>query len=327
MTRPLVTVLHDGELPPRLERIQELAEVRTATVAELADALAGADALLAWEFRTPTIATAGPAAGKLRWIHAASAGVDRILTDDVVAGDVVVTNSRGVFEVAIAEYVLGLVLTFAKDLHGTWERQREHRWEHRDTESVAGRSALIVGVGPIGRATARLLAAVGMQVRGVGRRARTDDPDFGSVAAADDLHRLLPAADYVVLAAPLTPDTRGMIDAAALAAMKPSGRLINVGRGALVVEADLIAALGAGRLAGAALDVFENEPLEPDSPWWEVPGVVVSPHMSADADGWRDALVDVFLDNLQRWLDGRPLRNVVDKRAGHVTDAETGVPT
>jgi phosphoglycerate dehydrogenase-like enzyme len=158
-----------------------------------------------------------------------------------------------------------------------------------------------------------------MQVRGVGRRARTGDPDFGTVAAADELHRLLPDADVVVLAAPLTPHTRGMIDAAALAAMKPSGRLINVGRGGLVVEGDLIAALRAGRLAAAALDVFETEPLSPDSPWWEVPNVVVSPHMSADVDGWRDALVDVFLDNLQRWRDGRPLRNVVDKQAGHGT--------
>ena len=327
MTRPLVTILHEGSLPSGLERIEELAEVRLATSAELPDALAGTDALLAWEFGTPAIAEAGPKVGELRWIHVASAGVDHILTDAVVAGDVVVTNSRGVFEVAIAEYVLGLVLAFAKDLLGTWERQREHRWEHRDTEAVAGRTALIVGVGPIGRAVARLLDAVGMRVSGVGRRARSDDPGFGEVAAADDLHGLLPDADVVVLAAPLTPHTQGMIDAAALDAMKPSARLINVGRGGLVVEANLIAALRAGRLAGAALDVFQTEPLDPDSPWWEVPGVLVSPHMSADVHGWRDALVDVFLDNLRRWRDGRPLRNVVDKRAGHPVDVAIGART
>jgi phosphoglycerate dehydrogenase-like enzyme len=245
-------------------------------------------------------------------------GIDNVLTAEVAASDVLVTNSRGVFDGSLAEYVLGLVLAFAKDLRGTWERQRRREWQHRDTERVAGTTAVIVGVGPVGRATARLLRAVGVRVRGVGHTARTGDPDFGDVSASTDLIRLLPEADWVVLVAPLTDETRGLVGAAELAAFLPTARLINVGRGELVDEAALAAALRAGALAGAALDVFEKEPLPPSSPLWNQPGVLVSPHMSADAVGWREQLAEVFLDNLRRWCAGQPLRNVVDKTVGYV---------
>jgi len=328
MPLPIVTVLHDGRPPPHLDRIRELAIVRPTRAGDLPETLRGSQALLAWDFRAAALADSWDAANELRWIHTASAGVDNVLTEEVLASDIVVTNSRGVFDAAIAEYVLGLVLMFAKDFPGSWQRQQERRWEHRDTETVVGRIALVVGVGPIGREIARKLRAVGMQVRGVGRHGRSGDPDFGDVAASEDLTQLLPEADLVVLAAPLTRQTRGMIDAAALAACKPSARLINVGRGELVVEDDLLAALRAGRLAGAALDVFGTEPLPSDSPWWDAPDTFVSPHMSADVVGWREALVDLFLGNLERWRAGQPLRNVVDKSAGYVTspDSVTGKP-
>jgi phosphoglycerate dehydrogenase-like enzyme len=166
-----------------------------------------------------------------------------------------------------------------------------------------------------------------MRVRGVGRTARGDDPDFGAVTASTDLTRLLPEADYVVLAAPLTPATRDMIDAAALARMRPSARLINVGRGPLVAEDDLVEALRAGRIAGAALDVFVDEPLAPSSPLWGMPNVIVSPHMSGDVVGWRDELVRLFTDNLDRFAHGRELRNVVDKRLGYVRPDADAAPS
>ena len=318
MDMPRVAVLVDGDPPPNLDEIARLGEVRTARAAELAVALRGADVLLAWDFLTPALAGAWPSADRLRWVHTASAGVDNVLTAEVAASDVLVTNSRGVFDGSLAEYVLGLVLAFAKDLRGTWERQRRREWQHRDTERVAGTTAVIVGVGPVGRATARLLRAVGVRVRGVGRTARTGDPDFGDVSASTDLIRLLPEADWVVLVAPLTDETRRLVGAAELAAFRPTARLINVGRGELVDEAALAAALRAGALAGAALDVFEKEPLPPSSPLWNQPGVLVSPHMSADAVGWREQLAEVFLDNLRRWCAGQPLRNVVDKTVGYV---------
>ncbi|MGE3289737.1 MAG: D-2-hydroxyacid dehydrogenase, partial [Pseudonocardia sp.] len=173
---------------------------------------------------------------------------------------------------------------------------------------------------PIGRAIGRLLRGLGMRVRGVGRSARDDDPDFGDVASPADLPRLLPETDYVVLAAPLTDETRGLVGAAELRAMRPTARLINVGRGELVDEAALVAVLEAGGIGGAALDVFEREPLPASSPLWALPGVIVSPHMSADAVGWREQLADLFLDNLRRWCAGRPLRNVVDKSVGYVRE-------
>jgi phosphoglycerate dehydrogenase-like enzyme len=220
---------------------------------------------------------------------------------------VTITNSRGVFDTPMAEYVLGLVLAMAKDLPGTITAQARREWRHRETEQVTGSRAVVVGGGPIGRAIARLLTAVGVRVELVGRR------DFAT------LPELLPRADWLVLAAPLTDTTRGMLDAELLAALRPSARVINVGRGALVVEPDLVDALRAGRIAGAALDVFAREPLPPGSPLWELPGVIVSPHMSGDVIGWRHALVDVFVDNLARYRAGEPLRNVVDKSLGYVS--------
>jgi len=318
-TEPIVTVLHDGALPPDMEAVEELArEVRTARPSELAEALRGADVLLAWDFTTPALRSAWASTDSLRWVHTASAGVDNVLTPEVVDSDVVVTNARGVFETPIAEYVTGLVLVTAKDMIGTWQRQQRREWQHRETHSVQRRVAVVVGVGPIGRAVARMLAGVGLQVRGVGRTGRGDDPDFGEVAAAENLRDHVADADYVVLAAPLTPQTRGMVDRDVLAAMPERAMLVNVGRGELVVEEELVAALQQGRIAGAALDVFEKEPLPSDSPLWTMPQVLVSPHMSADTVGWRDDLAALFVENLSRWCKGEPLRNVVDKKLGYV---------
>jgi phosphoglycerate dehydrogenase-like enzyme len=273
----------------------------------LADALPGAEVLLVWDFTSGAVREAWPAADSLRWVHTASAGVDRLTFPGLLESDVTLTNSRGVFDRPMAEYVLGLVLAMAKDLPGTFAAQARREWLHRETEPIAGRCAVVVGGGPIGRAIAGLLGAVGMDVELVGRR------EF------DDLPRLLPRADWLVLAAPLTDATRGMLDAATLALLRPSARVINVGRGALVVEPDLVDALQTGRIAGAALDVFAREPLPADSPLWTLPGVIVSPHMSGDLIGWRQELVEVFRDNLARYRAGEPLRNVVDKTLGYVT--------
>ena len=160
-----------------------------------------------------------------------------------------------------------------------------------------------------------------MQVSGAGRRARTDDPDLGEVYESAGLASYVGDFDYVVNAAPLTPATRGLIDATVLKAMKPTAYLVNVGRGQSVVEDDLIAALRDGTIAGAALDVFETEPLPQDSPLWTMPQVAVSAHMSGNVVGWTDDLAHQFVDQAQRWLDGRPLDNVVDKQLGFVSGA------
>lgn len=317
-------MLHDHSgntgLPEGMARVEALVDVRYATEKDLVTALPGADVLFVWDFRSTALATAWQVADSLRWVHAASAGVNHVLTPEVVKSDVVVTNSRGVFDEPMAEYVLGLVLALAKDLPTTLTHQRERRWQHRETERLGDRHVLVAGTGPIGRAIGRKLAAVGMTVTGIGRVARSEDPDLGKVLPMSSLSEVLPEVDYVVLAAPLTDETRGMIDAKALAAMKSTARLVNVGRGPLVVQDDLVEALSSGRLAGAALDVFVDEPLPAASTLWQLPNVIVSPHMSGDVVGWRSELVGLFVDNLSRYLDGQPLRNVVDKTRGYVRE-------
>lgn len=317
---PVVAVLHAETVPDTtlLAPVAEHAEIRYTDSDGLATVLEGADVLFVYDFLTDALPHAWHAAESLRWVHAAAAGVDPIMFPALRDSDVIVTNSRGVFDQPIAEYVLAQILSFAKDLPESLRLQREHTWRHRESERIAGRTALVVGTGPIGRAIARLLTAVGMKVRGSGRRARDDDPDFGIVTATEDLPEELSGADFVVVAAPLTEQTRGMFDTALFGAMKPSARFVNVGRGDLVRTDDLVEALRSGEIAGAALDVVDIEPLPPEHPLWDIPNVMITPHNSGDFTGWRDALVDVFVDNFQRWRSGGDLENVVDKRLGYV---------
>lgn len=310
---PTVVVLHgaDSAKPPGMRAVEQRARVRYATPARLADELSGADVLFVWDVRADSLLRAWPKADALGWMHVATAGVEPALLAEAAKSDLVITNSRGIFDEPTAEYVLALVLAFAKDLPATLRLPRGQRLT---AERVAGKSVLIAGSGPIARAIGRKLAAVGMSVTGIGRRGRSTDPDLGTVLPMDRLIEALRHTDYLVLATSVTAETRGMIGATALAAMKPTARLINVSRSALVVRDDLIAALRGGRLAGAALDVFADEPLPESSPLLELPNVLLSPHMSGDVAGWREELVALFADNLDRYLAGRPLRNVVTVR-------------
>ncbi|GHJ28041.1 D-2-hydroxyacid dehydrogenase [Streptomyces hygroscopicus] len=308
------TVVVFGDQPPvRLDRVADRARVLVCDETSLPELLPAADVLLVWDFTSDAVRDAWPGEGRRpAWVHTASAGVDRLLCPELIASDTVLTNARGVFEQPIAEYVAGLVIAMAKDLHGSWELQRQRRWQHRETMRLAGTRAVVVGAGPIGRAIGSTLGALGVVVDLVGRTARQ------GVRGGDELPELLPRADWVVCAAPLTDATRGMFDRSAFDRMKPTARFINVGRGPLVVEKDLTAALVARRIGGAALDVFEHEPLTADDPLWDVPGLFVSPHMSGDTVGWRDHLAEQFQDNYDRWCAGEPLLNVVDKRLGYV---------
>ncbi|MBF6329495.1 D-2-hydroxyacid dehydrogenase [Nocardia transvalensis] len=315
---PIVTVLHDGTRPDAelMRPVAERAAVRYAAADELVDALHGADVLFVYDFMSTAVPGAWPAADRLRWVHVGGTGVDAVMFDALIGSDVVVTNTRGIFDAPIAEYVLAQILNFAKDLPESLRLQQRRIWRHRESERVAGASVLVVGTGSIGRAIARLLRAVGMRVRAVGRTARADDPDFGTVAT--DLYAELPSADYVVAVAPLTAQTRHLFDARAFAAMKSHARFINVGRGELVVTDDLVDALRAGSLAGAALDVVDPEPLPPGHALWDLPNVHLTPHNSGDFIGWRGEIVAAFAANFRKWIDGLPLDNVVDKRLGYV---------
>ncbi|WP_189209885.1 D-2-hydroxyacid dehydrogenase [Actinokineospora fastidiosa] len=309
--RPVVVVLHGTDRPPPMPGIERRATVRYSTGPLLSATLPGADVLFVWDSRANGLSDALPAATGLRWAHAAGASARHLPIPRLHAAGVTVTSARGVFDEPMAEYVLSLVLAFAKDLPATMRLQQRRVWAHRETERLAGAHALVVGSGPIGRAIGRKLRAVGVSVSAVGRAARPRDPDLGDVVGMADLRRALAAADYVILATPLTPDTAGLIDENALRAMKPTARLVNISRGGLVVLPDLIDALDKGELAGAALNVFADEPLPKSSPLWDLPDVVISPHMAGDVKGWRDELVRLFADNLDRYLAGEPLINVI----------------
>jgi phosphoglycerate dehydrogenase-like enzyme len=313
--RSIITVQHGESIPTELSAINADAELRMIPSSHLAEALPGADVLFVYDFSSSALQSAWSAADSLRWIQVAAVGVDAVLCDELIESEVIVTNSRGIFERPIAEYVLGQILAFAKDFRRAMRAQQGQQWQHFESEPIAGATVAIVGTGPVGRAIAHLLGAVGMNVRGVGRTTRTD-ADFGAITS--DLHAAVADANYVVLAAPLTAQTRGIVDADALAAMPPRARLINIGRGELVVTDALVAALQAGRLAGAALDVVDPEPLPPGHPLWTAPNIVLTPHNSGDVRGWTIELQQQFIDNFRRYRSGLPLHNVVDKHCGYV---------
>lgn len=264
------------------------------------------------------------AAGRLHWIHSSAAGVGGMLFPDFVASPVVLTNSRGISADTIAEHVLLVTLAVFRKLPRAIRAQAAGEWVHDELVAppplrlIAGTRALIVGLGAIGTATAERLAALGAHVTGLRRHASRQAPrGVAAVHAPDRLLDFLPAADIIVLSAPHTHETRHLIGATELDAMREDAILINVSRGKLVDEPALAAALRAGRPGFAALDVFEHEPLAPESPLWHMKNVLITPHMSGYRPDHWEAIVALFIDNLRRFEAGEPLLNVVDKVAGY----------
>jgi phosphoglycerate dehydrogenase-like enzyme len=319
--RPLVVVLGTGPDDPPLgiEAAAAHVELRYAPDSDaLPDALGDADGLFFWRAEGAWLRDAWQYAARLRWVQSASDGVDALMFPELVASDVEVTNARGVFEDAIAEWVIGAMLAFAARILDQRDRQTRGVWDSTTRERLAGSRLLVVGPGPIGRATAVRARALGMEVEAAGRASRRDDL-FGAVVATDDAEAFRAAlgrADHVLDALPLTPATRGLFDAGAFAAMRTTARFYNVGRGATVDEPALVDALERAVIAGAGLDVFVEEPLPEDSPLWAMPQVLLSPHMCGDVEGWEAEVVGIFVDNAARFARGEPLRNRVDTSAG-----------
>jgi phosphoglycerate dehydrogenase-like enzyme len=270
-------------------------------------------------------------APRLRYVHSASTGVERMLPPAARERGIVFTNARGVFSRPIAEYVLMMILAVSRRLPGLLELQRERTWQPLEGVELRDVTVGIVGLGSIGRAVGALATAFGCRVVAVRRRSAAGStgsgPDdesrsFGEVmldrvGGPEALPELLAESDFVVLAAPLTPETENMIDGRALEAMKPGAWLINVARGRLVDERALVAALRDGRIGGAVLDTFREEPLAPSSPFYDLPNVIVTPHTSWSSGRVLDRSVELFCDNLRRYAAGEPLLNVVDPSAGY----------
>ena len=329
-TQPVITVLCPQDtadplrVPPGLEALEGRAEIRITDASRLDKDLPGSEALFLWDFFSTAVSEVWDSADSLEWIHVAAAGVDSLMFQELSASEVVVTNAQGFFDRPIAEFVLTAIFARAKDLAASHRYMEQRRWVHRETLRVEGTRALVIGTGAIGRETARLLRAVGIEVRGAGRTSREQDEDFGTVIASEDLAEHAGWADHIINAAPLTPQTQGLISTEVLTAMKPEAHLINIGRGESVDEQALARALEDEEIGFASLDVFEAEPLPEDSPLWDMENVLVSAHMSGDVVGWREALAEQFVGNALRWLEGQPLRNIVDKEKGYVPRPERG---
>lgn len=263
----------------------------------------------------------------LRWMHSGTAGVSGAITPALRESGIVFTNSAGVHAPAVAETVLGMMLHFARGLDVAVRAQAGAEWRTAPFEAwpsvaseLADAALGIVGYGGIGRAVAQRACALGMRVSAVRRRASRSEPDELGVtvhAGRDGLERILGESDYVVLAAPETRETRGLINGPALERMRRGSVLINVARGSLVDEEALVRALRDGHLRGAALDVFATEPLPATSPLWRLPNVLITPHVSSHTARFWDREAALLVDNLERYLKGRPLRNVVDLQAGY----------
>ena len=260
-----------------------------------------------------------PLAGRLKWVHALSAGVEKVLSPELIANPAPLTNGRGVFGPALAEFSIAAMFYFAKDLRRLIRQQQAARWEQFDVSFLRGQTLGIVGYGGIGREAARLAHALGMKILAVRRRTPSsdDDPVLERSFTLDQLNEMLSLSDYILAAAPLTAETEGMINATQFHFMKNTAVLINVGRGAVVDEPSLISALNQKIIHGAALDVFEQEPLPPDHPFWRMENVLLSPHCADHTTGWMALAVDQFIENFERFRNGQPLEHIVDKQAGY----------
>lgn len=271
-------------------------------VAVLRDALRDADVIVVAPREGRLLRELWPHAPRVRWVHALAAGVESLLFDELRASEVPLTNSRGIFADALGEWALAAMLFFAKDLRRLMRQQDAQRWAPFNIGALDGSTLGIVGFGGIGRAVARRAEAFGMRV---------------VATRATPLDELLAAADYVVISTPLTPETQRLIGVRELALMKTNAVLINIGRGAVVDEAALIDALRDRRIRGAALDVFESEPLAAGHPFWSMENVLLSPHCADHTDDAHDRTMAFFLENLRRFESGEALMNVVDKAKGY----------
>jgi phosphoglycerate dehydrogenase-like enzyme len=282
-------------------------------------AFSSADVLFATKIRSDEFLSAPG----IRWMHSSAVGVGPLLPREVVESSVVVSNSKGVHSEAIAEHAVALMLAVRRGLHLARDRQSAAVWaqeelQAREVPVAVASHVLVIGLGSIGARVAEMCAGLGMRVSGVRRHSARPVPAcIARVWEPSHLRDALAEADAIVLAAPQTDDTRAMIGRDELAAMKPNAVLVNVSRGKLVDDDALIAALEAGRLAGAGLDAFRREPLPADSPYWRLPNVLVSPHTASFAGDYWAPVVDLFLENVRRFKAGDPLLNVVDKRLGY----------
>ena len=314
------------QLAPNLDLVQTADEAKIAAMIEEIEIAVG-------QFPPQLLAKAK----NLRWFQQWSAGADWLLDHpEVQTMDFVLTSASGVHAIPISEHIFAFLLAFARNLPQAWHAQQERVWmkeqnqerrktakddiatySRRDMFELAGKTMLLIGIGEIGERTAQIARALEMGIIGVRNNPDHDTPGVSQMVGPDELLRVLPKADVVVSTVPLTAETHHMMNQVAFDAMKRGAYFINIGRGGTVDQEALITALRSGTVAGAGLDVFEEEPLSPDSPLWEMDNVLLTPHASGATPQYNERAFAIFLDNLQRYQAGAELRNVVDKTKGY----------
>ena len=306
--------------PPLLDRMPPYAHPTLGVHADdFGGAVENAGVIFSWGAKRDVMEKLLARAKNLKWIHSRSAGLDSLLFPALVESPVPLTNGRGVFSQSLGEFALAGALFFAKDFPRMIRNQKAGRWEPFDVQEIRGKTMGIVGYGDIGRAAAERAKCMGMRVLALRRNPAlsTGDPAVDHVYGFDALHRMLPECDYVVAAAPLTPETKSLIGAPEFALMKKTAIVMNVGRGPVIHEPAMIGALESGQIRGAALDVFTEEPLPEGHPFYKMENVLLSPHCADNTDDWLEQAMLFFYANLERFHKGEPLVNVVDKHRGY----------
>lgn len=317
---PLVLVLTspgDTRLPFEAE-LRTMAEIVVGESArDFVTAAAEAEIILNWSGSLALLREVFLESPRVRWIHSRSAGLEQVLFPELVKSAVTLTNGSGVFSASLGEFAMAAILYFAKDLRRMIRNQQAGVWEPFDVTMIEGKTLGIVGYGSIGREVAVRARALGMNVISVRRRASQKSDPLVRMYGADQLREMLSESDYIVVTLPLTEETRGKIGEAEFAVMKKGAVVINLGRGPTIDEQALIRALSEGRIRGAALDVFDEEPLPQGHPFYSLENVLLSPHCADHTSDWLDNAMRFFLAQLQRFRRGEALLNLVDKKAGY----------
>ena len=293
-------------------------EDRVLAIADEKGLAAAADAEVAFSGNNPRRARQLlDATPKLRWYHTISAGVENMPLPELAERGIVLTNNSGSYDVVIAEHLMAFVFAASRQLHRYRDSQRAINWEEHEHQELRGATMVVFGMGSIGGEIARLASAIGMRVIGVRRKAGSSEPGIDRVVASDGLADVVGEADYLAIAAPLTPATRGAISREVISRMKPTAWIVNIARGAIVDEPAMVDALQVKRIAGAALDVFTEEPLPRDSPLWKLDNVIITPHNAGSSPRVDERSIALFAENLRRYKAGQPLMNRVDFEAGY----------
>jgi phosphoglycerate dehydrogenase-like enzyme len=307
-----------SEYDPQLAMLKEVPHIVCGEVAACSQSAKDATVILLWSGTRTLLREAFAICKEVRWVHSRAAGLDNVLFPELVESQILLTNGRGVFSASLGEFVLGAILYFAKDFRRMIRNQTAAVWEPFDVQEISGQTVGVLGYGDIGQAVASRVHAMSMRVLATKRHVSgSTDPLVEHFYGPEERREMFALCDYMVATAPLTEETRHMISDAEFEAMKSTAVVINVGRGPVIDEAALLRALAAKRIRGAALDVFEHEPLPTGHPLFKMENVLLSPHCADHTADWKDQAMLFFLKQYARFNNGEPLQNIVNKRRGY----------